>query len=199
MKKLTLLLAFVAMVGIVSAQNCCGTKTSCCGSTKCQESKQDKTMKTLVTYFSASGVTKGAAQELAGIIGADLYEIVPEQRYTDADLDWRDKQSRSSIEMADKNSRPAIKGKLENLDQYEVVYVGFPIWWYTAPTIINTFLETNDFTGKTIVPFATSGGSTIDKACKDLKATYPKYRFGEGKLLNRINKSEVEKWAASVK
>ena len=199
MKKLTLLLAFVAMVGIVSAQNCCGTKTSCCGSTKCQESKQDKTMKTLVTYFSASGVTKGAAQELAGIIGADLYEIVPEQRYTDADLDWRDKQSRSSIEMADKNSRPAIKGKLENLDQYEVVYVGFPIWWYTAPTIINTFLETNDFTGKTIVPFATSGGSTIDKACKDLKAAYPKYKYGEGKLLNRINKSEVEKWAASVK
>ena len=199
MKKLTLLLAFVAMVGIVSAQNCCGTKKSCCGSTKCQDSIQNKTMKTLVTYFSASGVTKGAAQELAGIIGADLYEIVPEQRYTDADLDWRDKQSRSSIEMADKNSRPAIKGKLENLDQYDVVYVGFPIWWYTAPTIINTFLEANDFTGKTIVPFATSGGSTIDKACKDLKAAYPKYRFGEGKLLNRINKSEVEKWAASVK
>ena len=199
MKRFAILLAFVAMVGIVSAQNCCGTKKSCCGSTKCQDSKQDKTMKTLVTYFSASGVTKGAAQELAGIIGADLYEIVPEQRYTDADLDWRDKQSRSSIEMADKNSRPAIKGKVENLDQYDVVYVGFPIWWYTAPTIINTFLEANDFTGKTIVPFATSGGSTIDKACKDLKAAYPKYRFGEGKLLNRINKSEVEKWAASVK
>ena len=187
------------MVGFVSAQNCCGTKKSCCGSTKCQDSKQNKTMKTLVTYFSASGVTKGAAQELAGIIGADLYEIVPEQRYTDADLDWRDKQSRSSIEMADKNSRPAIKGKVENLDQYDVVYVGFPIWWYTAPTIINTFLEANDFSGKTIVPFATSGGSTIDKACKDLKAAYPKYNFGEGKLLNRINKSEVEKWAASVK
>ena len=152
-----------------------------------------------MTYFSASGVTKGAAQELAGIIGADLYEIVPEQLYTDADLDWRDKNSRSTIEMNDKSSRPAIKGKMENLDQYDVVYVGFPIWWYTAPTIINTFLEANDFTGKIIVPFATSGGSTIDKACKDLKATYPQYKFGEGKLLNSIEKSEVEKWAASIK
>ena len=181
MKKIALLLAFAAVVGCVSAQN-------------------NKTMKTLVTYFSASGVTKGAAQELAGIIGADLYEIVPEQLYTDADLDWRDKKSRSTIEMNDKNSRPAIKdgGKVD-LSQYDVVYVGFPIWWYTAPTIINTFLEANDFTGKTIVPFATSGGSTIDKACKDLKAAYPQYKFGEGKLLNRIERSEVEKWAGVVK
>ena len=200
MKKIAFLLTFVAMVGMVSAQNCCGAKKSCCGSTKCQDSKQDKTMKTLVTYFSASGVTKGAAQELAGIIGADLYEIVPEQRYTDADLDWRDKNSRSTIEMNDKSSRPAIKdgGKID-LSQYDVVYVGFPIWWYTAPTIVNTFLEANDFTGKTIVPFATSGGSTIDKACKDLKATYPQYKFGEGKLLNRIDKAAIEKWAAAVK
>ena len=181
MKKIAFILAFVAIVGCVSAQN-------------------NKTMKTLITYFSASGVTKGAAQELAGIIGADLYEIVPEQRYTDADLDWRDKQSRSTIEMADKSSRPAIKdgGKVD-LSQYDVVYVGFPIWWYTAPTIINTFLEANDFTGKTIVPFATSGGSTIDKACKDLKAAYPQYKFGEGKLLNHIERSEVEKWAGVVK
>ena len=131
-------------------------------------------MKTLVTYFSASGVTKGAAQELAGIIGADLFEIVPEQRYTDADLDWRDKKSRSTIEMNDKSSRPAIKdgGKVD-LSKYDVVYVGFPIWWYTAPTIINTFIEANDFTGKTIVPFATSGGSSIKQACKDLAAAYP--------------------------
>ena len=199
MKKIALLLAFAAVVGCVSAQNCCGSKKSCCGATQCQQAQQNKTMKTLVTYFSASGVTKAAAQELAGIIGADLYEIVPEQLYTDADLDWRDKNSRSTIEMNDKNSRPAIKGKVANLDQYDVVYVGFPIWWYTAPTIINTFLEANDFTGKTIVPFATSGGSTIDKACKDLKAAYPQYKFGEGKLLNRIEKSEVEKWAGAVK
>ena len=195
MKRFTLLLAFVAIVGFASAQNCCGSAT-------CPHSKQakDKTMKTLVTYFSASGVTKGAAQELAGIIGADLFEIVPEQRYTDADLDWRDKKSRSTIEMNDKSSRPAIKdgGKVD-LSKYDVVYVGFPIWWYTAPTIINTFIEANDFTGKTIVPFATSGGSNIKKACEDLQATYPDYKFGEGKLLNSINKADIERWAAAVK
>ena len=200
MKRLTLLLAFVAMVGMVSAQDCCGTKKSCCGATKCQDSKQTQAMKTLVTYFSASGVTRGAAKELAGIIGADLYEITPEKLYTDADLDWRDKNSRSSVEMQDKSSRPALKdgGKVD-LSKYDVVYVGFPIWWYTAPTIINTFIEANDFTGKTIVPFATSGGSTIKKACEDLQAAYPKYKFGEGKLLNKINKSEIEKWAGAVK
>ena len=158
-------------------------------------------MKTLVTYFSASGVTRNAAKQLTSIIGADLFEITPEKLYTDADLDWRDKTSRSTIEMNDKSSRPAIKdgGKVKDLEQYDVVYIGFPIWWYTAPTIINTFLESNDFTGKTIVPFATSGGSSIDKACKDLKAAYPQYKFGEGKLLNRIDRVAIEKWAAAVK
>ena len=158
-------------------------------------------MKTLVTYFSASGVTRNAAKQLASIIGADLFEITPETLYTDADLDWRDKTSRSTIEMNDKKSRPALKdgGKVKDLNQYDVVYIGFPIWWYTAPTIINTFIEANDFTGKTIVPFATSGGSNIKKACEDLQAAYPKYKFGEGKLLNSIDKAEIEKWAAKVK
>lgn len=172
------------------------------GSTTEQEQTQQETaMKTLVTYFSASGVTRNAAKQVADIIGADLFEITPEQLYTDADLDWRDKTSRSTIEMQDKTSRPAIKdnGKVPNLNQYEVVYIGFPIWWYTAPTIINTFIEANDFTGKTIVLFATSGGSTIEKACKDLQAAYPDYKFGEGKLLNRIDKAEIEVWAATVK
>ena len=185
-------MVLVALTVGATAQDCCSTAK--------KDTKQEKKMTTLVTYFSASGVTKGAAEELAGIIGADLYEIVPEQRYTDADLDWRNKQSRSSVEMNDKNSRPALKdgGKVD-LSKYDVVYVGFPIWWYTAPTIINTFLEANDFTGKTIVPFATSGGSSIKQACKDLEAAYPKYKFGEGKLLNRINKAEVEKWVGAVK
>ena len=166
-----------------------------------EQTQNENTMKALVTYFSASGVTRNAAKQVADIIGADLYEITPETLYTDADLDWRDKKSRSTIEMNDKSSRPALKdgGKVKNLAQYDVVYVGFPIWWYTAPTIINTFLEANDFTGKTIVPFATSGGSSIDQACKDLKAAYPKYKFGDGKLLNRINKADIEKWAAGVK
>ena len=166
------------------------------------ETKEDTSMKkTLIAYFSATGNTKAAAQKLAKEFNADLYEITPEQPYTDADLDWRDKTSRSTIEMNDKSSRPALKdgGKVKNLEQYDVVYIGFPIWWYTAPTIINTFIEANDFTGKTIVPFATSGGSNIKKACEDLQTAYPKYKFGEGKLLNSIDKGEIEKWAAKVK
>ncbi|MBQ6769789.1 MAG: NAD(P)H-dependent oxidoreductase [Bacteroidales bacterium] len=192
MKKKAILLA-LAMVALgVSAQDCC-PKAS-------KETKPDKKMKALVTYFSASGVTRNAARQVADIIGADLFEIVPEQIYTEADLDWRDKQSRSTIEMNDKQSRPAIKdgGKVD-LTNYDVVFVGFPIWWYTAPTIINTFIEANDFTGKTIVPFATSGGSNIKKSCEDLKAAYPDYKFGEGRLLNHIDKGDVEKWAAAVK
>ncbi len=165
-----------------------------------EQTPNNNTMKALVTYFSASGVTRNAANELAGIIGADLFEITPETLYTEADLDWQNKQSRSSVEMADKTSRPALKdgGKVD-LANYDVVYVGFPIWWYTAPTIINTFIEANDFTGKTIVPFATSGGSSIKKSCEDLQAAYPDYKFGEGKLLNSIDKADIEKWAASVK
>lgn len=160
-----------------------------------QEMKDVTSNKTLVAYFSASGVTKGAAGQLAEIIGADLYEIEPEQPYTDADLDWRDKQSRSTLEMQDSTSRPAIKGTVENIAQYETVYIGFPIWWYTAPTIINTFIEKNDLKGKTLVPFATSGGSTIDKACADLKRTYPELKWKEGKLLNHIDKAEILEWS----
>ncbi len=148
--------------------------------------------KTLVAYFSASGVTEKVAKELAEVAGADLHEIKPAQRYTDADLDWHDKNSRSSVEMADKTSRPAITDKLANMDEYQTIYVGFPIWWYTCPTIINTFLESYDFKGKTVIPFATSGGSTIDKACKDLKATYPQINFKPGKLLNRATKKDLE-------
>lgn len=158
-----------------------------------------KEMKTLVAYFSASGVTKGVAEKLAEVAGADLHEIKPEQPYTDADLDWHNKQSRSSVEMADKNSRPAITGKLENMADYDVIYVGFPIWWYTAPTIINTFMESYDFKGKTVIPFATSGGSTIEQACKDLKATYPDVNWKDGKLLNRATADDLRKWVDSNK
>ena len=195
MKKTIILIMLAVTTICASAQDCCSSAT-------CKQSKkQDKQMKTLVTYFSASGVTRNAAKQLASIIGADLFEITPEKLYTEADLDWRDKTSRSTIEMNDKSSRPALKegGKVKDLEQYDVVYIGFPIWWYTAPTIINTFIEANDFTGKTIVPFATSGGSNIKKACEDLQNAYPKYKFGEGKLLNSIDKGEIEKWAAKVK
>ena len=204
MKKFAIIMVLAALFSCGTAQNK-ENKQENNGATETttvtEQTPNDNTMKALVTYFSASGVTRNAAKQVADIIGADLFEITPEQLYTEADLDWRDKQSRSTIEMNDKSSRPAIKdgGKVENFDQYDVVYVGFPIWWYTAPTIINTFIEANDFTGKTIVPFATSGGSNIKKACEDLQATYPNYKFGEGKLLNSINKADIEKWAAAVK
>ena len=162
----------------------------------CSQKKADTKMKqkVLVAYFSATGTTKGVAQQLAEVAGADLHEIQPEKPYTDADLDWRNKQSRSSVEMQDKNSRPAITSKLTNMKDYEVVYVGFPIWWYTCPTIINTFMESYDFQGKTVIPFATSGGSSIGKACEDLKTTYPNINWKEGKLLNRSSNDDLRKW-----
>ena len=166
----------------------------------CSQKKTDTNMKkVLVAYFSASGTTKGVAQQLAEVAGADLHEIKPEQPYTDADLDWQDKQSRSSVEMKDKSSRPAITAKLQNMKDYDVIYVGFPIWWYTCPTIINTFMEAYDFRGKTVIPFATSGGSSIKKACEDLKAAYPNINWKEGKLLNRTSKAEMQKWVESNK
>lgn len=149
--------------------------------------------RTLVAYFSASGVTKAAAQQLAEVASADLYEITPEKKYTDADLNWNDDNSRSSVEMRNSKSRPAIKGKVEHIEQYDTVFIGFPIWWYTAPTIINTFVEQTDLKGKTLITFATSGGSTVTKATNDLKAAYPELTWKEGMLLNRGSKDEAMK------
>ena len=169
---------------------------SLCACAQKQEKKEMK--KTLVAYFSASGVTEGVAKQLTEVTGGDLHKIQPEQPYTDADLDWRDKQSRSSVEMQDKKLRPAITDKLANMQDYDVVYVGFPIWWYTAPTIINTFMESYDFKGKTVIPFATSGGSSIKKACEDLKAAYPDVNWKEGKLLNRAGEKELESWVKGL-
>lgn len=163
-----------------------------------ENQNETKEMKTLVAYFSASGVTRGVATQLAEVAGADLYEIVPEQIYTDADLDWRDSLSRSSIEMKDKTSRPAIKKTELKIDDYDTIYVGFPIWWYTCPTIINTFMETYDFAGKTVIPFATSGSSSIEQACRDLKSVYPKANWKEGRLLNNATKEQLEEWVKSL-
>jgi len=163
-------------------------------SSQMKKQKENKDTKVLVAYFSATGTTKAAAQQLAEVTGGTLHEIKPEQPYTDADLNWRDKQSRSSLEMKDKTSRPAITGKLNNMKKYEVIYVGFPIWWNTCPTIINTFMEAYDFKGKTVIPFATSGGSSIKQSCEDLKKAYPSLNWKEGKLLNRASKKEIEDW-----
>ena len=148
------------------------------------EKQEDKEMKTLVVYFSATGTTKAAAQRLAQEFDADLYEITPEVPYTAADLNWRDKTSRSTIEMQDKTSRPAIKGRCENIADYDTVWIGFPIWWYTAPTIINTFIEAHDLSGKTLNVFATSGGSGVTDSANDLKKAYPQYTWDESRLMN---------------
>ena len=150
--------------------------------------------KVLVAYFSCSGVTKKLAQTLAGVVKGDLYEITPAQPYTAADLNWQDKNSRSSVEMRDKSSRPAISGSVKDFAQYDTVFVGFPIWWYVAPTIISTFLESYDFSGKTIVPFATSGSSGLGKTVDVLKTVCPSAEFEQGKLMNHLSDKEIENW-----
>lgn len=164
-----------------------------------KQNKRDKEHEEgIVAYFSASGVTKSVAQQLFEVTGGTLHEIKPAVAYTDADLDWRNKQSRSSVEMDDKSSRPAITDKLSNMQEYDIIFIGFPIWWYTCPTIINTFMEAYDFTGKTVIPFATSGGSSIDKACEDLKSAYPNVNWKEGKLLNEESKKDMDNWVKDV-
>ena len=153
----------------------------------------------LVAYFSATGTTMEAATELAKVANADLHEIIPETRYTPADLNWQDKSSRSSVEMADKSSRPAIANKVENMEQYDTVFVGFPIWWYIAPTIINTFLEQYDMTGKTIVPFFTSGGSEAGETLTYLKPSAPGANFVAPKNLTRLDETQIRSWIESLK
>lgn len=152
--------------------------------------------KKLVAYFSASGVTAKVAQTLAKTIGADLYEIRPETPYSSADLDWTNKKSRSSVEMNDPASRPAIAGQVSNMEDYDVIFVGFPIWWYVAPTIINTFLESYDLNGKTIIPFATSGGSGMGKTNEKLLPSCQGATLLQGKMLNgRLDAAALKEWA----
>ena len=149
----------------------------------------------LVAYFSANGVTAGVAQLLSETIGADLFAIEPEIPYTQADLDWMNKTSRSTVEMNDPASRPAIAKKRDNMEDYDTIFVGFPIWWYVAPTIINTFLESYDLTGKIIIPFATSGGSGMGKTNEKLLPSCRGARLIEGKILNpNISAEELMNW-----
>ena len=156
--------------------------------------------KTLVAYFSASGVTAKVADKLADALGADIYEIRPETPYTKADLNWMDKKSRSSIEMNDKTIRPAIADQNARIDEYNTIFLGFPIWWYVAPTIINTFLESYDFSRKKIILFATSGGSKFGKTVEELKVSVPdSCEIIEGKLLNGIQTiPSIRKWTESL-
>ena len=156
--------------------------------------------KKLVVYFSASGVTANVAKQLAKAAKADIYEIEPKEPYTKADLDWTNKNSRSSVEMNNKNSRPEIISKELNIAEYDVIFLGFPIWWYVAPTIINTFLESYDFSNKTVVLFATSGGSGFGKTAAELKGSVsPETKIVEGKLLNgNYSTEEIKKWVNSL-
>lgn len=155
--------------------------------------------KILVAYFSASGVTAKAAWKLSEAMGADLHEIKPEVLYSSADLNWMDKKSRSSVEMNDPSSRPTIAEKLADMEKYDVVFVGFPIWWYVAPTIINTFLESYDFSGKTIIPFATSGGSGMGKTNEKLGPSCPGATLLQGKLLNgNLSEDSLKNWVKNL-
>lgn len=153
----------------------------------------------IVAYFSASGVTAKVAEKLSEAIGADLYAIEPEVPYTKADLDWMDKKSRSTIEMNNPASRPAIAGKRDNMNDYDTVFVGFPIWWYVAPTIINTFLESYDLTGKTIIPFATSGGSDMGKTNEKLLPSCKGAKLLDGKVFKAsVSGADLAKWAEGL-
>ena len=153
----------------------------------------------LVAYFSASGVTAKVAERLADTIDADIFEIQPAVPYTEADLDWRNKESRSSIEMNDLTFRPRVSGQRDSMEEYDIIFVGFPIWWYIAPTIINTFLETYDFSGKTVIPFATSGGSGMGNTNENLSASCPNARILQGKVFKSdATASDFAQWIDSL-
>ncbi len=155
--------------------------------------------KTLVAYFSASGTTAKVARNLAEATGADLFEIAAAEPYTSADLNWQDKSSRTTIEMNDEACRPAIAGDVADMASYDTVFVGFPVWWYVEPRIIDTFLETYDFSGKTVVPFATSGGSGLGQAPKRMQAIAPGAHVHQGGLLNgHLSQAELASWAADA-
>ena len=159
------------------------------------ETKNSKQSKALVAYFSASGVTKRYAERLAKAAGADLFEIKPRIPYTSADLNWQNAQSRSSVEMKNPDSRPEIAEKLPHMEHYDTIFVGFPIWWYGAPTIIDTFLESYDFSGKTVIPFATSGGSGMGKTALVLRKVCPAADIKDGKVLNGLSDEQIARWA----
>lgn len=152
--------------------------------------------KTLVAYFSATGTTMNVATRLARVAGGDLFAIVPANPYTSADLDWRDKQSRSTLEAANPSRRPVIASRVEHIEDYNTIFLGFPIWWYVAPAIVSTFLESYDLAGKTVVLYATSGGSGMGKTASILRASAPGAKIVDGGILNNVSDTELEKFAA---
>ena len=192
---LTIAFALAALLPLCGCAKKTATSTTGNGVT----TMNNNNSKSLVVCFSATGNTKGVAQRLAEAIGAEFVEIVPAKPYTAADLDWRDKNSRSSVEMADRKSRPAIATAAPDLADYATVFVGFPIWWYREPSIIDTFVESNAeaFDGKTIVPFATSGGSGMGDSTANLQALAPKAKVVEGRRFSvNVDADTLRKWAA---
>ena len=182
---LLIVLSVVGLVATTDAQNKQGMN-------KVQNSKA------LVAYFSATGTTARAAEKVVKITGGELYAITPAQAYTPADLDWNNSQSRSSVEMNDPKSRPALQGKKENITDYDVIFIGYPIWWNLAPRIINTFIASHDLKGKTIIPFATSGSSAITGSAAALKKSYPALNWKEGRLLNRADEKSMRAWLETL-
>ena len=200
MMKQTVIAIALALASLLPMFGC--VKENGIQSTKTGAENMNNTSKQLVTYFSATGNTKGVATRLATAIGADVFEIVPAQVYTDADLDWRNKQSRSSVEMADRSSRPAIANAAPELGNYTTIYVGFPIWWYREPSIIDTFIESNaeKLDGKTIVPFATSGGSGMGDSSANLQKLAPKAKVVEGRRFSAsVDADTLKAWADAAK
>lgn len=172
---------------------------SACSSKSAKKSEINRIEnRAIICYFSASGVTAKAAQKIADLTGAPLHEIVPESSYTEADLDWRDTLSRSYVEMHDFSIRPALKDSVTDLSNYSIVFIGYPNWWNTHPTIINTFIESNDLKGKTVVPFMTSGGSNIINSEQKLKEQYPDLTFSRGLLMNDVSDNEIIDWIKGV-
>ena len=167
----------------------------------CSQNTEKKTMekkKVLVVYFSATGTTRQVAKQIAKIADADICEITPITPYSDADLDWTNKQSRSSIEMNSPKARPELTALSVDVSKYDYVFLGYPIWWDLAPRTVNTFIETADLAGKTVIPFATSGSSTIANSVAVLKKSYPKIKWQTGKLLNHVSEKEMETWVSET-
>lgn len=187
MKKLRYLLMVMAAMVFAS-----------CASAEKDNTSAGNGSKALVAYFSAQGHTKALAEAIAAATGADLFEIVPAVPYTEADLDGWNDSARGTRESKDRSTRPQVKSKVEDFAQYDTVYLGFPIWWFTAPTIVNTFLEQYDTDGKVIIPFATSGGSEIGETEKDLKVSAPNAVFLPGKVLNNATEQQVKSWIETL-
>ena len=175
-----------------------GIPMATCAQQKQDVNKERSNNRILVAYFSVTGTTAGAAEKIARITGGELYAITPANPYTGTDLDWHDKQSRSSVEMNDPKARPSIGGKTLNTADYDMIFVGYPIWWNLTPRIVDTFVESHDLKGKIVIPFATSGGSSITNSAATLKKSYPALNWKEGKLLNRADEKTIRTWVAGL-